>query len=194
MKKIYLIIVTILITLNSLLSCSNDRIENSSGVPQPLQFYFLVNKNSEEYKNLVKAFDKGDYTSQPKKEKGYNNVYFTKGDYKAKLRSKLFDSDSEDSYAIELYKHMKIEENYAFLMIAGNEFYANTLTGKEENLILVYDDKEIPFKIKGTLIEGGSNKWAGLRAIIDEFYVNNKNHRFLRKGQQTYDCVLYLVE
>ncbi len=91
MRKIYLILIA-LTTLVSLQSCEKKEGEGDTG---PIHFIMLINKHSDLYKDMEKAFAKNDYTNHTSEdefapgyngeENGFNNVYFLKGEYKCKL-------------------------------------------------------------------------------------------------------------
>ncbi len=177
---------------------SEDKEENvvGSGVPQPFTFYFLVNKNSALYKNMVKEFSKNDYTHQPPENRGFNNVYFLKGDKRIKTNGFLpYNLTLFGSYMISL-REDNILKNYGYF----TNIYPlpeEILTTKKEKFYLVYGDKKILLEVKGKIVlTGGSEKpFVGARGSLQEFYVNNKKHKFINNSEGlSYNIVLYLEE
>ncbi len=178
MKKLYLLTVIIL----SLFSCNKDDevVEKEINGPiQPLYTNFLVNKNSELYKELDKAFSKNDYEFDKDNIKRYKNVYFVKGQEKLKLiglldTSNRFDNPTEPVKRT-LYSLPGVTKDYAYLFMSYWEFPKYIFTGKKEDFALVYDDKTINLSVKVDKI----TKNKGFRFIIKEFYVNGKKSKFI---------------
>ncbi len=179
MKKIYLVLIA-LTTLISLQSCekSGNRSEDLGHV----RVFLLVNKQSDLYKDMEKAFTKNDYTET----NGFNNVYFLQNGKKQKLRYSLGDKHKQSFFSGILYEHIGIPENYAYLV--GSELNNQELfTNKDEKILLKYDDKKLSLKIKGKF--GNNYSFAK----VEHFYVNDKKMKIL-KSHFTHNVVLFLTE
>ncbi len=174
MKKIYLILIA-LVTLSSLQSCEKEN--KPLGIPGVFELCFYVKHNSELYKDLKNAFAKNDYTHQtnvydPNLDLGFNNVYFLVGDKKVKLKASLCDRPA---------KHItKYPKGYAFMSIDNPILFEEVLTGKEERFGLVYDNKKIALKIKGTF-----DKYHTAVGTVEYFYVNGKKQKNEKSGRYT---------
>ncbi len=185
MRKIYLILIA-LVTLSSLQSCEKSEKDKDLG---PIDIFLLINKHSDLYKDLEKAFDKNDYVGNNTKErKGFNNVYFLKGE----KRHEIFLGFKHDSSISKepkelLYKRLKISEDYAYLTIEQTMFKYDLITNKEELFLLKYDNKEVSLKIKGAF--GNSRSFAK----VEHFYVNDKKMKHL-VSDFTQNVVLFLTE
>ncbi len=196
MKKIYLILIA-LVTLISLQSC--EKSGTNSADLGPISIFLLVNKHSDLYKEMEKAFAKNDYTNHAPedwfkpgydgKEDGFNNVYFFKDNKKTKLGFGLKDSNSneaEPNYIV--YKQANVSKDYAYIwLFSCNLFAHEILTGKKENLFLIYDDKKLSLKIKGKF--GNNYSFAK----VEHFSVNGKKMKIL-KSHFTHNVVLFLTE
>lgn len=163
----------------SLQSCkkTTEEIIICSGIPSNGLFFF-INKNSQEYNDLLEAFSKEDYNNEPTEERGYNNIYFLINGKKIKITHEM--SSYSPTYK-ELYSIMplNIGEDYAFFHIGGLDykFYLNVFTEKEENFSFVYGNHTMKLTIKGNIkLIGGFYK-----PTVEDFYVNDKAHRFITK-------------
>ncbi len=196
MKKI----IYIFLAVTFLFSCSDGE-ENNAGTPQPFIFHFLVNKNSELYKEMDKEYSKKDYTHQPPIARGFNNVYFLKGNKKFKTMGFLKPDPGIifGSYMIGMFEEGTLK-NYGYFTMHYN-LAEEILTGDREEFVLVYGNKKLPLKIKGKTkpIEQRGGEYEGWTAMVEEFYVNGKKCKFFnsydsQNSSYTYNIVLYLEE
>ncbi len=185
MKNLHAYIVVFIIL--GLFSCDCDK-----STVQPFAFHFLVNKKSDLYKDINQALSKKDYTDQPPENRGFNNVYFLKGNKKIKMKE--FYKESEpgmflgSTYMISLYNDNTLKK-YGYFTATWYKLAEEVLTNKTEEFYLVYDDKKILLKINGKLIESRCEE---TEAFVREFYVNEKKHKFI--NDDGLNIVLYLAE
>lgn len=180
MKNIFLTISAILILGGILQSCYKKEIQHGGCSASCSDIYFFINKNSQEYNDLLEAFSKKDFTNEPTEERGYNNIYFLINRKKIKVKNKMLLPDNTISHGDDY-------DNYALFSMYSTKFYTNIFTGKEEQVTFVYDDKSIQLKIKGKL----HKKDNAYKPTIEEFYVNDKAHKFYTSE---YSGGLFLVE
>ncbi len=79
-----------------------------------------------------------------------------------------------------LYKTVKISKDYVYLFFVDYKLTNKIITGKEEDFLLKYDNKEIPLKIKGRF-----DKEYGQFIYIDDLYIAGNKAKMVSSGVES---------